>query len=138
MAVGELAQRLFLGGYGCGEALLLSLRQEGVVTVSDAVVRASTGLAAGCGGQREMCGAVISGIQAIGIRYGRADKSVERKAAMERSGRLVERFRKQFGTVTCRELVRDFADFNSGEREEHCSKFVSFVAGRAAELLEIE
>lgn len=114
---------------------MLSLRQEGVLNVPDEVVRSSTGLAGGCGGQKEMCGAVIGAIQAIGLRHGRIDKSVDRKPAMERSERLVEEFKRQFGTVSCHDLVKDFPDFNSRERKEHCSKFVGFVGGRLEEIL---
>lgn len=107
---------------------MLSLRQAGILDVSDDVVRCSTGLAGGGGGKKEICGAVVSGIQAIGLRHGRADKSVDRKPAMELSGRLVEDFRERFGTVSCRELVKGFSDFNSLERKEHCARFVRDVA----------
>ena len=80
------------------------------------------------GGQKEICGALIAGIQAIGLKYGRVDKSVDRKAAMEPSGQLVAQFKERFGTVSCKELVTDFSDFNSPQRKEHCAQFVVSVA----------
>ncbi len=75
-----------------------------------------------------MCGAVISGIQAVGLKYGRVDKSVDRNTTMEQSGKLMDGFQERFGSVCCHELVKDFPDFNSRERKEHCSRFVAFVA----------
>ncbi len=75
-----------------------------------------------------MCGAIVGGIQAIGLKYGRVDKSVDRKLAMEHSGRLIAEFKRRFGTVSCQELVNDFPDFNSKERKEHCAAFVAFIA----------
>ena len=107
---------------------MLSLRQAGILDVTDEVVRSSTGLAGEVGGKWEMCGAVISGIQAIGLKYGRVDKSVDRKPAMEQSGKLIDEFRERFGSLCCHELVKDFPDFNSRERKDHCAQFVAFVA----------
>ncbi len=75
-----------------------------------------------------MCGAVISGIQAVGLRYGRVDKSVDKRSAMEQSGKLIDEFQGRFGSFRCHELVKDFPDFNSRERKEHCARFVAFVA----------
>ena len=107
---------------------MLGLKQAGVYDVPDILVRASTGFAGGGGGTKEICGAVIAGIQAIGLKHGRVDKSVDRKAAMEPSGQLVADFKDRFGTVSCRELVKDFSNLTSPERKEHCAQFVVTVA----------
>lgn len=106
-----------------------------MLSVPDEVIRSSTGLAGGCGGSKEMCGALIGGIQAIGLKHGRVDKADDRKPAMERSGELIDAFHRQFGTISCHKLTGDFPDFNSPERREHCTKFVAFVAQRLRELL---
>jgi C_GCAxxG_C_C family probable redox protein len=114
---------------------LLGLRQAKVLNVSDETIRSSTGLAGGCGGQKELCGGIVGGILAIGVQHGRAVKSLDRRPAMERSGKLIEDFQKQFGAVSCRRLVKDFADFNSLERKKHCSIFVAFVAEKVEGLV---
>ena len=100
----------------------------GILHVPDELVRSATGLAGGGGGKKEACGALIAGIQAIGLKHGRVNKSVDRKPAMELSGRLVGEFKERFGTVSCQELVKDFADFNSAERKDRCSDFAASVA----------
>jgi len=114
---------------------LLGIRQAGILHVPDDVVRSATGLAGGGGGTREVCGALIAGIQAIGLEHGRVDKSVDRKPAMDLAGKLVGEFRERYGTASCRALVENFADVNSAERKEHCASFVAFVAGRLESLL---
>lgn len=115
---------------------MLGLRQAGSATIPDELIRSATGLGGGCGGQREICGALIAGVQAIGVKYGRTDKSVDRQPAMERSARLVQEFKSRFGTAGCADLVQGFCDFNSPERKQHCARFVSFVAQRVAQMLE--
>ena len=114
---------------------MLGLRQARGLNVSDETIRSSTGLAGGCGGQKELCGGIVGGILAIGVQHGRTDKSVDRRPAMERSGKLIEDFQKQFGTVSCQRLVEDFTDFNSPERKKHCSIFVAFVAEKVEGLV---
>lgn len=107
---------------------MLGLRQARVLDIPDELVRASTGLAGGGGGKKEICGAVVAGVQAIGLKYGRVDKLADRKPAMELSGRLIAEFKNRFGTVSCHELTKDFPDFHGRERKEHCANFVASVA----------
>jgi len=99
------------------------------------VVRSSTPLAGGVGETREMCGAILGGIQAIGLRYGRADLSVSRQAAVEHAAALVTRFRDRFGTVTCRELVQGFREISSAERRHRCAQIVALVSEWVEEAL---
>lgn len=94
------------------------------------LVRASTGLAGGGGETREMCGAVIARIQAIGLRYGRVDRTADRQPALAHSARLVAAFHDRFGTVSCGDLLSGFPDTASHARKEHCAEIVAFVAAR--------
>ena len=98
--------------------------------MSDDLVRSSTGLAGGGGETREMCGAVIAGIQALGLRYGRIDRAVDRQPVLEHSARLVADFKTRFGTVSCGALLSAFPDLASRARKEHCAAVVAFVAER--------
>ena len=97
--------------------------------MTDEVVRSSTGLATGVGGTRETCGAVLAGVQALGLRYGRVDRAVGREPAMERAGDLVRAFRERFSAVSCRELLERFPDMAHPSRKEHCARLVGFVSG---------
>jgi C_GCAxxG_C_C family probable redox protein len=91
-------------------------------------VRSSTALAGGVGETRELCGAVLAGVQAIGLRYGRVDLAVSRQPAMERAAALIGAFRTHFSTVACGDLVRPFPDMAGRARKEHCARIVAFVA----------
>ncbi len=93
-------------------------------------MRSSTGLAGGGGETREMCGALIAGVQAVGLRYGRVDRTVDRQPALKQSAGLITAFRARFGTVSCGALIRDFPDVTGRARKEHCAGIVTFVAER--------
>jgi len=75
-----------------------------------------------------MCGAILGGIQAIGLRYGRVDRSASRQAALEHAAALVTRFREHFGTVACRDLVQGFSEMASPSRKQHCGRIVTLVS----------
>jgi C_GCAxxG_C_C family probable redox protein len=92
------------------------------------------------GFQRAPCGAVSASAVCLGLRY-RAPLSDREKAKQGRAsarlyaGRLVTDFNKQFGDITCRELLG--IDFNkpgayqefreSGLWKEKCDKYVDFI-----------
>ncbi|TDA70183.1 MAG: hypothetical protein D9V47_02700 [Clostridia bacterium] len=67
----------YFEGYTCSEAILLSLREDGVLSFPDTLVKAATGFGAGVGLSRQMCGCLSGAVMAIGIRYGRSRSSVE-------------------------------------------------------------
>lgn len=76
-----------------------------VVAVADDVVRSATGLAGGVGETRPTCGAILAGVQAIGLRYGRVDPADSRQPAVGRAADLVSTFRRHFGSVMCADLA---------------------------------
>lgn len=98
-----------------------------MLDVSDDVIRSSTPLAGGVGETRHMCGALLAGVQAIGLRWGRVDPSVSRERAVERAADLVHRFQTTFDTLACDDLIRRFPDVASRARKEHCARIVAFV-----------
>jgi C_GCAxxG_C_C family probable redox protein len=75
-----------------------------------------------------MCGAVLGAVQAIGLRWGRVDRSVCRQPAIERAAALVGAFHTHFATLACADLVRPFPDMASRARKQHCARIVAFVA----------
>jgi len=127
MRADEAAKQFLVGGYGCGEAVLLGLREARVLDIPDAMVRAARGFAGGFGGKKGVCGALIAGIQALGHKY-RVDRLVDGKPAMEASGDLVAHSKERFRAVSCEELLKNFPDFSSPERKEYCAHFVVMVA----------
>ncbi len=131
--------------FNCAESVLW-----GVVAAQrryyDCVPQIATGFGGGMGGCGETCGALVGGIMALGLKYGRTKGSdIERK---QRTGAFVKEligaFREEFGSLRCIELTN--VDMSTPEgmqraidlrlHDEFCPKFVEFVAAKVAEMLE--
>lgn len=107
----EKAQRYELD-YGCCPQCVLATVQETVGIVDDQTVKASHGLSGGGGLLGEgICGALSGGLLALSAKYGRdRDKLAKGRyiANFQKAKELTERFRREFGGVTCRELQQQF------------------------------
>lgn len=90
--------------WGCGQAVLDALQRYLNLGGVEAF-KAASGLAGGVGRMREACGALIGGVMAIGLAYGRAKfepgkicfEQADYREAEVRSTRFCERFREEFG-----------------------------------------
>ncbi len=102
-----LALMRFKAGYHCSQSVLAAYADEfGLDT--DLALKMAAGLAGGStvGGE---CGAVGAGYLVLGMKHGRlvpAGGDVEReKALFGRVKQFVETFRKEHGSINCRELL---------------------------------
>lgn len=98
--------------YGCCPQCVLATVQETVGIVDDQTVKASHGLSGGGGLLGEgICGALSGGLLALSAKYGRdRDKLAKGRCIsnFQKAKELTERFRREFGGVTCRELQQQF------------------------------
>lgn len=98
--------------YGCCPQCVLATVQETVGIVDDQTVKASHGLSGGGGLLGEgVCGALSGGLLALSAKYGRdRDKLAKGRyiTNFQKAKELTERFRREFGGVTCRELQQQF------------------------------
>lgn len=98
--------------YGCCPQCVLTALKETVGGVSDDTIKASHGLSGGGGLMGNgACGALTGGLMALGTRKGRDADKLDRGRGMAnfQAGRkLVERFRTEFGGVTCEHLQNRF------------------------------
>lgn len=94
--------------WGCSQAVLGALLKYLRLGNSD-VFKTATGFAGGIGDSLEACGALIGGVMAIGLAYGR-DKYKEGKIACEeftfaetrmRTHHFIDKFRDRFGSLRC-------------------------------------
>lgn len=131
----KAAPEKYKKAYVCSEAILLSLKEEGILNFHDDVVRAATGFGAGVGWAKKMCGALSGGIMAIGLKYGRNDLEGSRRPAWDRSFELVKRVERQYGTVQCADLIKNFDDLADPVRINHCSKIIGFVTAETKDIL---
>ncbi len=98
--------------YGCCPQCVLAVVQETVGYVDDNTIKASHGLSGGGGltGQG-VCGALSGGLMALSAKFGRERAKLDSGRGInnfKKSKELVERFRQEFGGITCQELQKQF------------------------------
>ena len=98
--------------YGCCPQCVLATVQETVGYVDDNTIKASHGLSGGGGlmGQGA-CGALTGGLMAISAKFGRERDKLDSGRGInnfKKSKDLVERFRQEFGGITCEDLQKQF------------------------------
>ena len=107
MSHADRAEKLFLSGYNCAQAVLCAF--EDVTGMdSETAARAASSFGAGMGMLREVCGTVSGALLALGLACGYSDPA-DREGKKEQY-RLVQefaaRFREQNGSIICRELLQ--------------------------------
>jgi len=137
--------------YGCCPQCVLATVQETVGYVDDVTIKASHSLSGGGGlmGQGA-CGALTGGLMAIGAKYGRDRNKLHAGRGMnnfKKTRDLVERFREEFGGITCQDLQQQFTGrtydmWNADEyqafsdaRGQKCAHATALVSKWVVELL---
>lgn len=137
--------------YGCCPQCVLAALQETVGGIEDSVIKASHGLSGG-GGLSGVgaCGALTGGMLALSSRRGRDRDKLDKGRYInnfKKGQALVERFRAEFGGVTCQELQQRFTGrtydmWNSEEyqafdtaRGEQCARATATVTRWVVEMM---
>lgn len=98
--------------YGCCPQCVLATVQETVGGIDDATIKASHGLSGGGGlAGQGTCGALSGGLMALSAKFGRDRDKLDKGRFInnfKKNKELVERFRKEFGGVTCEDLQKQF------------------------------
>lgn len=96
---------LFQSGLNCSQIVLSQFCERYHMSKEDAV-RIGCGFG---GGARagEICGAVSGAIMVIGLKYGntQAEDLISKNTCYEKTKEFVAEFRKQNGSIVCRELL---------------------------------
>lgn len=103
---GDMAKQYFLEGYNCSQAVLLAFAEDLGIEKKTAVM-ISSGFGGGIGRMREVCGAVSGMVMAAGLKYGSDNpKNFEAKKELYKEiQKLAEEFRKDNGSIICKELL---------------------------------
>ncbi|MBR3807169.1 MAG: C_GCAxxG_C_C family protein [Lachnospiraceae bacterium] len=103
---GEKAKQLFMEGYNCSQAVLGAFCEECGLDF-DTAMKMSSSFGGGMGRLREVCGAVSGMFMVAGLIYGYDDPTAQEEKAKhyERIQKLAEKFRKENGSIVCRELL---------------------------------
>ena len=102
----ELAENNFLAGYNCAQSVLLAFAED-LGLDGDFALRLSSSFGGGMGRLREVCGAVSAILMAAGLVYGYTAPGDDgaKAAHYARVQALAEAFRREHGSILCRELL---------------------------------
>jgi len=114
----DLAPNYFMQGYSCSESIAcaaveLGLADENFVSIATSF---SGGMSSRC-----LCGAVAGSQMVLGLLHGKNKDNSARVLAKE----FYERFTKIHKVTCCKVLTKDFKDFHSPERKNHCVNMVA-------------
>ncbi|MBR7132223.1 MAG: C_GCAxxG_C_C family protein [Clostridia bacterium] len=115
MTHGQKAEMLFKKGYNCAQSVLCAYCDELGLDETTAQMIAS-GFGGGMGRMREICGAVSGMFMVAGLKNGYTDKSeaTAKKDTYSQIQNLAAAFKKECGSIVCRELLGLNAGENSG------------------------
>lgn len=100
--------QLFMEGYNCAQAVIMAFSDLiGMDEKNCAKISSSFG--GGMGRMREVCGAVSGMLMVAGILYGYdgPEEGNIKKAHYARVQELAESFRKEAGSIICREILKN-------------------------------
>jgi C_GCAxxG_C_C family probable redox protein len=134
----ERAVELFSKNYNCAQAVYAASATDIGLSEPQRLALAAP-FGGGIARQGEVCGALMGALLTIGEACGEAmaaDPVAGRDALYERTRQLTETFRKEHGSILCRELTGCALDTEAGmssykERGLHqnlCTKLVAFAA----------
>lgn len=103
---GKKAMRYFKEGYNCAQAVFLCYAEELGMDKKTAL-KLSSSFGAGMGRMREVCGAVSGMFMAAGLLYGYDSPTDQsgKAAHYKRIQQLAEQFKKENGSIICKELL---------------------------------
>lgn len=123
------------GDYYCSEAIVKTIKDAFNIPLPDAVVGMASGFPVGIGGAGCTCGAVIGGVMALGLLFGRTEPKDEKiKRIMELSRELHDIFRSRHKHLCCRILTRGMT-LGSQRHMEQCIIITGEVAEEVAQLI---
>ena len=95
----------FREGFNCTESVLMAYTETNNIK-SMIIPRIATGFGGGIGRRGSVCGALSGAIIALGLKYGR-DKVdlVSYDLCVSKCSQCYEGFKKEFGSVFCRDLT---------------------------------
>ena len=144
----EKAIEYFRAGYNCAQAVFAAFCDVTGYSEKEALMLASS-FGGGMGRMRETCGACSAMFMVAGVLKGYTDISTDapKKEHYERIQKMAAEFKREHGTITCRELLvtlkLDSKPTPSARTEEYyrvrpCVRFVATAADILDRMIEEE
>jgi C_GCAxxG_C_C family probable redox protein len=123
------------GDFYCSEAILKARKDAFRVSAPDTVIAMASGFPIGMGRSGCTCGAIVGGIMALGLFFGRTEaKDQKVNKAMNLSKGLHDWFRARHHHLCCRILTKDMR-LGSSAHMRQCIAFTGEVAEETAKLI---
>lgn len=123
------------GDYFCSEAIVKTIKDAFNSPLPDEVVAMASGFPVGMGGSGCTCGAVVGGIMAIGMFFGRVQaKDSKVQKTMQLAKELHDIFQQRHSCLCCRVLTKGM-ELGSPAHMEQCISFTGEVAAETAKIL---
>lgn len=123
------------GDFYCSEAILKTIMDAFKLPVPTAIVAMASGFPIGMGRSGCTCGAVVGGIMALGLFFGRTEpKDPQVSKAMALSKELHDTFRSRHHCLCCRILTKDMK-LGSSAHMRQCISFTGEVAEETSKLI---
>ncbi|MGL5087577.1 MAG: C-GCAxxG-C-C family protein [Clostridium sp.] len=137
--VRETAENYYRNGdFYCSEAVVKTIRDEFELNISDDAIAMASGFPVGMGGAGCTCGAVIGGIMAIGMVFGRRNpKDPKVTKAMELTKELHDNFKEKHKCLCCKILTKGM-ELGSEIHMKQCIAFTGEVAEDVAKIIKRE
>ncbi|MGL5353411.1 MAG: C-GCAxxG-C-C family (seleno)protein [Clostridium sp.] len=137
--VRETAENYYRNGdFYCSEAVVKTIRDEFELNISDDAIAMASGFPIGMGGAGCTCGAVIGGVMAIGMVFGRTSpKDPKVGKAMELTKELHDNFKEKHKCLCCKILTKGM-ELGSEIHMKQCIAFTGEVAEDAARIIKRE
>ena len=108
----------FDSGFGCAESILKAVAEhKGIDSVL--IPRIASGFCGGVANTGRMCGAVIGGIMALNIIYGRDKPEEDKTVNYQKVQKFIKEFESKFGSTSCSGLTG--CDLSTGEGKQKFS-----------------
>ena len=123
------------GDFYCSEAILKAIMDTFELSVPTAIIAMASGFPIGMGRAGCTCGAVVGGIMALGLFFGRTEpRDPKVNKAMELSKELHDTFRSRHHYLCCRILTKDMK-LGSSAHMHQCISFTGEVAEETSKLI---
>lgn len=102
------AAKLFTEGYNCAQSVIM-VYSDLIKIDEKTCAKLSSSFGGGMGRMREVCGAVSGMLMVAGLLYGYdgPEEGEIKKAHYARVQHLAEEFRKEAGSIICREILKN-------------------------------
>lgn len=138
----EIGRGYFKQGLNCAECVLRTFMDIYKVDVPDEVICMATGFGGGMGHTKNTCGAITGAVLALGLLKGRRNPFGPKEEMGDRIKNLqgeiypvfaemIGEIEGKYGTLICKEMSKQFDEFDSKPRMRNCMEIVGYCAQQA-------